>query len=155
LNLSPPTSLVLDALNVLHAWGEMRAKVILLDALIEKLAKQCLPLCDAKGWELWLAIDQRQGKRREEQPRALPGVTLAFADPATTADGLIEHRLLHAKSPQIVVSDDAAIQRATLAAHHELWTPPMLANEIRGQQQRRTQQLTRKAHGPLGQSLFD
>ena len=148
------STLILDTLNILHAWGLMRQPSPQIDPLIVNLARQCLPLCDAKGWTLWLAIDQRAGVTREEKPSELSGVTLAFADAGLTADGLIEQRLRRATLPQIVVSDDRAVQRAAWVDQHTLWSPVMLKEEIKAARQMREDQAARQAHGPLRQGLF-
>ena len=152
---APRPELILDAVNLLHTWGRLTtARDTALGPALDSLVHRCLPLIDARGWQLWLAIDQRDATRpRTEAPH--PHVTYAYAPSAQTADGLIEARLLAPPHPiAAIVSGDGALTRATLAAGRDAWTPAMLADACRAAQQSTRLRASRQTHGDLSQGLF-
>ena len=112
------TYLLIDGHNVIHAWPELRRdhRVASRRHLARaELLRQLRNLQDMTSVQVVVVFDgARQGTNEEREP---DGLQIIYADPATTADTIIERLVAKyvAERPMRVASADGMVRETVLA----------------------------------------
>jgi predicted RNA-binding protein with PIN domain len=158
--------LLVDALNVIHAWPELRAVLAThgADAARTQLATILRPIHDIEGWRVTIVLDGAGDEIRVERPGKELTFSYVYGPKGLTADGIIEQLVGNATlSPDedrrsrkkkdrdaeiVVATRDNMLSEATAANGARLMTPNLLrewAKDAAARQGREVLARSRKA----------
>ena len=144
---NPPTHLLIDGSNVLHAWPDTRALARRdREAAKALLLRRAGVLHDFSGWRVTVVFDGRGEDLRVEGVGDAADFACVHTPAGATADDMIEQLVGRAAAPEtcLVATADQA-ERATVEAAGAAWcSPEELARRI---DQANTRQARRVARG--------
>jgi len=141
---SPDRHLLVDAMNVIHAWPELRGVLAKHgpDAARSQLAEILRPIHDTEGWRVTIVLDGSSDELRVERPGKELTFSYVFGPKGLSADGIIEQLVGNATLPPdedrrsrkkkdpdaeiVVATRDNMLSEATAANGARLMTPDFL-----------------------------
>lgn len=136
--------IIVDALNIVHAWGlstSQRGED--LAQLVERLLARVQVIHDEENCLLTLVVDGGGERLTLEHPTRQESLTIVYAPAHLTADAVIEQMALRA-GPQghvMVASRDLMVRESVAAAGATLLTPEALAAWVTRSQRSQSQRL--------------
>ncbi len=134
--------LLVDAMNVMHAWPELRAVLAAQGpaAAGAKLAEALRPIHDTEGWRVTVVFDGSGEDLRVERPGTELTFSYVHGPRGLSADAIIEQLVVNATLPAgedrrrprkrdteiVVATRDNLLSEAAAAAGARLMTPEFL-----------------------------
>jgi predicted RNA-binding protein with PIN domain len=157
--MPPDRHLLVDALNVIHAWPDLRAVLASHgpDAARTQLAEVLRPIHDVEGWRVTIVLDGSGDELRVERLGKELTFSYVFGPKGLSADGIIEQLVGNATLPHeedrrsrkkkdrdaeiVVATRDNLLSEATAANGARLMTPNFLRDWAKDAAARQTREV--------------
>jgi predicted RNA-binding protein with PIN domain len=152
----PEREIIIDGLNVIHAWDGGRAALRKgLSAATAWLCERLNPLVDNGHWSVLLVLDGGGAEVARDPVASMSGFEVLTAPASVTADAVIEWRAARrsGRGETIVVSADRLLGESAAASGATVLSPRSLQSWAEDARSGRDRRMSRGNAGDLKQGL--